>query len=72
VVLSFLYLIRHKNNFTSHVVVVVVVVVVDDADYVVVFFFFYDSSAHFWVMVSPLLVFRATNFLRGEDFITHA
>jgi hypothetical protein len=38
----------------------------------VVLFFFYDTSAHFWAMVSPLPAFRATEFLQGEDFSTHA
>jgi hypothetical protein len=72
VVLSFCYLIKHKDNFTSHFVVVVVVVVDDDDADDVVLFYFYDTSAHLWAMVYPLPAFRATEFLRGEDFSTHA
>jgi hypothetical protein len=64
VVLYFCYLIKHTDNFTSHVVVAAA----DD----VVLFFFYETSAHFGAMVSPLPAFRANEFLRGEDFSTHA
>jgi len=75
VVLSFCYLIKQKDNFTSHIVVIVIVVVVaaaadDDDD--VVLFLFDETSVHFLAMVSPLPAFRATEFLRGEKFSTHA
>jgi hypothetical protein len=59
VVLSFCYLIKHKDKLTSHCIDVVA----DDNDHddgVRVLFFFHHTAALFLIMVSPFQAFRLT------------